>query len=100
MNETLKSFLADQGIQHEIAISYTPEQNSISERINGTLIRLARTLLYACGISSRFWPEAIQHATYLYNRLPHSSLDFRSPLEVLDPVLVKNFNFNRVPEFG
>ena len=38
-------------------------------------------MLAASGLGENFWFDALRTAVFLYNRLPHSSLDFLSPFE-------------------
>ena len=44
-NYTMNEFLSDEGIKHQYAAPYTPEQNGVAERKNRTLIEMARTML-------------------------------------------------------
>ncbi len=45
------------------------------ERAIQTLTRSTRQLLLDGALPARFWPEALSHAVWLYNRFPHASLD-------------------------
>ncbi|GJR77235.1 retrovirus-related pol polyprotein from transposon TNT 1-94, partial [Tanacetum coccineum] len=47
---------------------YTPEQNSIAERKNRTLIEAARTMLNGLVLSKHFWTKAVRIACYTQNR--------------------------------
>ena len=68
-------------ILREFSAPHTPEQNGVAERINRTLNDKMRTMLAASGLGENFWFDALRTAVFLYNRLPHSSLDFLSPFE-------------------
>lgn len=39
------SYLAKEGIKHELMIPHTPQQNEVAERLNRTLIEGVRTML-------------------------------------------------------
>jgi hypothetical protein len=58
------------GIQFEYTTLYTLEQNGVAERLNRTLIQLARSMLLTAGLPLRFWEDAVVTACYLCNRSP------------------------------
>ncbi|CAI7898015.1 unnamed protein product [Closterium sp. NIES-53] len=45
MGKDLESFLEDKGITHQLSVAYTPHKNGAAERLNRTLIDLARAML-------------------------------------------------------
>nr|GFB14081.1 integrase, catalytic region, zinc finger, CCHC-type, peptidase aspartic, catalytic [Tanacetum cinerariifolium] len=47
LNQTLHTYFATEGIQHQTSVARTPEQNSVVERRNHTLVEAARTMLSA-----------------------------------------------------
>ena len=71
---TLKALLIEKGIECDITTHYSPESNGISERLNRTLLDMARTMLFGANLPNKLWTEAVSTAVYLKNRLPHSSL--------------------------
>jgi transposase InsO family protein len=58
----------DYGIQFEYTTVYTPEQNGVSERLNRSLVAVARAMLQGAGLPARFWGDAVITACYLRNR--------------------------------
>ncbi len=46
-SKPLQAFYNEHGIQYNTTIPYTPEQNSISERINRTLCDIVRAALHS-----------------------------------------------------
>ena len=62
------------GIERQRTVAYTPQQNGIAERMNRTLVEMARCMLLESGVSTGFWAEAIQTAAYIRNRCPSRSL--------------------------
>ena len=63
-------FQRDYGIQFEYTTPYTPEQNGVAERLNRSLITMARTMLLDAKLPVRFWGDAVATACYLRNRTP------------------------------
>ncbi|GJW18045.1 retrovirus-related pol polyprotein from transposon TNT 1-94 [Tanacetum coccineum] len=55
-------------IFHKTFPPYTPEQNSVAERKNRTLIEAARTILSGSIFSKQYWTEAVATACYTQNR--------------------------------
>lgn len=56
------------GIRIEWTTPYTPEQNGVSERLNRTLISLARAMLIDAQLPYKFWGEAVKAVCYIRNR--------------------------------
>ena len=82
LSENFKQFLKMKGIQHELTIPHTPQQNGISERLNRTLVESARAMLIHSGLPKSFWAEAISTASYIRNRTQTSSLKDTTPYEM------------------
>jgi hypothetical protein len=68
-NSQIEGFLEKEGIKHEFPSPYTPQQNSVVERKNRTLMDMAWTMLEEYKTSDRFWAEAINTAYYSINWL-------------------------------
>jgi hypothetical protein len=65
----VEEYLEEEVIKHEFSAPYTPEQNSVVERKNRTLIDMARTMLGEFKTPERFWSEAVNTACHAINRL-------------------------------
>lgn len=74
ISNEFKINLEEHGIQHQLKIAYTPQQNGVAERMNRTLLDLVRSMLHSKGIEFKFWAEALSTATYIRNRVPSPSL--------------------------
>ncbi|POS82168.1 hypothetical protein EPUL_005540, partial [Erysiphe pulchra] len=81
-NKRFKALLEKKGITHQLSPVYTKEPNGMVERVNRTLMDKVRCLLSNANLPNFLWGEACLTATYLYNRTPHSSLNFKTPYEV------------------
>jgi transposase InsO family protein len=66
---TRVEFLDEEGIKHEFSSPYTPQQNSVVERKNRTLIDMARTILDEYKTSDLFWCDTVNTACHAINRL-------------------------------
>ncbi|GJW83359.1 retrovirus-related pol polyprotein from transposon TNT 1-94 [Tanacetum coccineum] len=55
------------GIEHQTFVARTPEQISVVERWNGTLVEAARTMLSAAKVPLYFWAEAITTTCFTQN---------------------------------
>ena len=57
--KSLKFFCDAHGIQRELIVAYSPQQNGILERKNKTILNMVRSLLARRRISKSFWSEAV-----------------------------------------
>ncbi|GJV31393.1 retrovirus-related pol polyprotein from transposon TNT 1-94 [Tanacetum coccineum] len=57
LNKTLHAYFAQEGIEHQTSTARTPEQNSVVERRNRTLVEAARTMLSAAKVPLLIWAE-------------------------------------------
>jgi len=78
----LEDYLKSRGIRHETSTPYTPAQNGIAERAIRTISEKARCLLLQAKLSKGYWGEAVNTATYLYNRTYVRSLG-KAPFETI-----------------
>lgn len=106
VNKRMDDYLKQNGIQHQLTVEYTPEQNGVAERANRTICEKARTMLQESGLPRRFWGEAVHHAVFLKNRSPTIAVKGMTPEEKwsgkkCDLSLVKTFGckaFMHIPE--
>ena len=67
-------FLRKSGIKRETSIARRPQQNGVAERMNRTIIEMARTMRISSKLPLKFWAEAVNTAVYVRNRCPSRSL--------------------------
>ncbi|CAI7866285.1 unnamed protein product [Closterium sp. NIES-53] len=75
MGKDLESFLEDKGITHQLSVAYTPQQNGAAERLNWTLIDLARAMLAHAQLDHTWWGAAVQYANWVKNRMGSKGLE-------------------------
>jgi hypothetical protein len=79
----IPQFYSSKGIIHQTTCVESPEQNGRVERKHQDILNIGRALLFQANLPKSFWSFAVQHATYLLNRLPTSVLDNKSPYELM-----------------
>lgn len=82
VNIAFNEFCRKAGITRHRTCTYMPLQNGVAERMNWTIMENVRCLLNESGLEEEFWAEAVNIATYMINRSPTASLNFKSPEEV------------------
>ena len=81
MSDPFSDFLKENGIIHQLTMSYTPQQNGVAERCNTTLLDMVRSMLNHSSLGSIFWGEAIVIAMFLLNLVP-TKIHNRTPHEL------------------
>ncbi|MCO5614429.1 hypothetical protein L7F22_068711 [Adiantum nelumboides] len=76
-----KDFLGKKGIKHQCTMPYTPQQNGVAERKNGSLMEMARCMLKAKSLPHKLWMEAVACAAHVLNRCPTRALKTITPYE-------------------
>ena len=71
----------------EITGSDNFSQNGVAERPHRTLANMVRTGLENSNLPLKYWSDALLHASFIKNRLPHSEFQFKhTPYEKLTGV--------------
>ena len=79
LNAELETWCAQQGIEIQTTAPYSPPQNGIAERMNRTIVELARAMLNAHHLPQFLWEYAVAHAVYLRNRAYTKPLGSKTP---------------------
>ncbi|GJU41840.1 putative ribonuclease H-like domain-containing protein [Tanacetum coccineum] len=78
-NKEMNLFCEMKGIKREFSVARTPQQNGVAEKKNRTLIK-ARTMLADSKLPTTFWPEAVNTACCVQNRIlvikPHNKTPY------------------------
>ncbi|CAL8115927.1 unnamed protein product [Prunus armeniaca] len=76
-----RKFCEDLGLERQLTVAYSPQQNGVAERKNRTIVEMARTMLYEKRMPIKFWGAAVNVAVYILNRYPTSALTNKTPFE-------------------
>jgi len=82
-NNQFDKFYDENGIEHQNSIAYNPQQNGRVERLQGTLIYNAGSMLKGGKLNHKYWEDAVRTANYIHNRLPHAGNNNKVPFEEL-----------------
>jgi hypothetical protein len=63
-------------------VPYSPPQNGVVDRRNGTVVGAGRSILKAKGLSNWLWGEAVLTVVYILNRTPTRSVEGATPFEL------------------
>ncbi|KAM0008922.1 putative RNA-directed DNA polymerase [Helianthus debilis subsp. tardiflorus] len=80
-SKAFDQFCDDEGIKHQLTAPYTPQQNSVVERRNRTVMEVTRSLLKTMALPEFLWGEAVRQTVYLLNRVPTKGFENKFPYE-------------------
>ena len=75
-------YLAEKGIERNLTVGYSPNQNGVAERLNRTLNEKTTAMIHASQMDDASWAEAMVTASYVRNRSPVEILGNRTPKEI------------------
>ncbi|GJV02627.1 ribonuclease H-like domain-containing protein [Tanacetum coccineum] len=81
-NRIMNELYEMKGIRREFSVARTPQQNSVAERKNRTLIEAARTMLADSKLPTTFWAKAVNTACYVQNRVLVIKTHNKTPYEL------------------
>ena len=73
MSKDFQTYLALKGIEHQLTVPHSPQQNGVAERLNRTLMESTRAMLSHANLPKKLWAEAVATAAYLRNRTTTSA---------------------------
>jgi hypothetical protein len=83
INAVFRDYLKSKGINHEVTVPDSPQQNGVAERYNRTLLETIRAFTHAAGIPEKLWAEIANTACYVRNRLPsRANPENKTPFEL------------------
>ena len=74
LSEEFKTLCDEKGIEHQLSIPRTPQQNGVAERRNRTLLDIVRSMMAQANLPISYWGDALLTATYVLNRVPSKSV--------------------------
>jgi transposase InsO family protein len=81
VNKDVEHICSESGIDLQHRVLYTPQQNGVIERKNGTLKEMTNYMLQAKEIPPKLWDEGINYASYIHNIVSHKSVKGVTPYE-------------------
>ena len=97
LNEELKGWCAQQGIDIQTTALYSPSQNGVAEWMNRTIVKLARAMINNHQLPQFLWEQAVAHAVYVCDHAFTTSLKNKTPYETW---FEKRPNISHLREFG
>ncbi|KAJ9566257.1 LOW QUALITY PROTEIN: hypothetical protein OSB04_002223 [Centaurea solstitialis] len=79
-SQDFKDLCEDHGMIRHLTAPYTPQQYGVVERRNRTLLEM--TVLKAKQVPNYLWGEAVNHASYIINRIPTRAVKDSTPYEL------------------
>ena len=73
MSKDLQTYLTSKGIEHQLTVPHSPQQNGVAEQLNRALMESARAMLSHANLPKKLWAEAVTTAAYLRNRTTTSA---------------------------
>ena len=80
-SKAFEGFCLERRIRHEFSAPYVPEDNGKIERIWGTVMNMARSMVDTARMSKKYWSFALKAAFYIKNRSFHTAIG-ATPYEV------------------
>ncbi|KAI5335543.1 hypothetical protein L3X38_025676 [Prunus dulcis] len=74
-------FCENLGIERQLTVAYSPQQNGVAERKNRTIVEMAKCMIHAKELPYTLWCEAVNTSVYLLNRSPTRALENTTPFE-------------------
>ncbi|POM77091.1 Rve domain containing hypothetical protein [Phytophthora palmivora] len=81
INKTLEAFLLEHGIELLTTNAYTPEENCLVEKLNGTLMNKVRAILEAAQLPFCLWGEVLGYVVEVDNMSATKALNGITPFE-------------------
>ncbi|CAL8993818.1 unnamed protein product, partial [Prunus brigantina] len=74
-------FCEEIGLERQLTVAYSPQQNGVAERKNRTIVEMSKTMMKEKKLPYNFWGEAVNTAVYIQNRSPTKALENVTPFE-------------------
>jgi hypothetical protein len=80
INQSLRTFLSSGGIEHQISVPHTPQQNGRAEHFNRTILEKSEAMRQHACLPPSFWQDTVETSLHIYNRQPMHQLDWSTPI--------------------
>ena len=82
MSTEQKTYLTENGIEHQTSMPDSPQQNRQVERFQQTIINGAEAMRHHAGLSNSFWIYAVKAKLHMYNVTPIKHTEYKTPKEL------------------
>ena len=89
--------MAENGIEHQLSMPDSPQQNGQVESFQQTIINGAEAMWHHAGISNGFWIYAVKAKLHTYNVTPIKWADYKTPKDLWSS---QNPNISHLRVFG
>src|SRR5258705_1396940 len=97
MSTEFTQYLRDEGIERQLTVHDSPQQNGVTERLNRTLVEHEHAMLVARDLPKFLWAKAIGYMTWLKNHMPTRATPNETPHSIVHKTTA---NIALVCEFG
>lgn len=80
-SQKFTNFCNENGIHKQLTAAYTPQKHGVTERKNGTIMNMVRSMLIKKKIPKTFWPEVVNWTVNVLNRSPTIAVKSKTPKE-------------------
>ena len=77
-SKQFQKMLSLHGYTLEATAAGSSSQNGLAERPNETIGNTLRAMLIGAGLPDKYWSDALVHAIFVKNRLPHEAFNYTS----------------------
>ena len=74
--------MAENGIEYQMTMPDSPQQNRQAERFQQTIINGAEAMWHHAGLSNGFWIYMVKAKLHAYNITPIIQADYKTPKEL------------------
>jgi len=75
-------YLRQHGIKHQTTVPYNPQQKSVVERMNMTLLNMVHSMMFFKNVIFMFWADVVLCVVYVKNMCPSQALKNKNPYEM------------------
>ena len=86
-SKAMEDYLKSRGTVHQLTHADSPQENGIAERVNRTLVEMARACMNFAQVEKVLWPQAIRYSAYIRNRCPTTQLRSRRKKSLICRIL-------------
>ena len=73
-SDQFRKICDEKGIERQLTILGTPQQNGVVERRNKILLEMVRSIIVQANFQISYWGDVLWTTTYILNRVPSKSV--------------------------